>query len=269
MEPWQYEPARDLDQPLIERLRRVPREADMLVYGLRLSAALVSRSWLRLYHRLSISGRENLPTGGSFVVVANHGSHLDVLCLLAALPLAKLHRTFPAAAQDYFFVNAPRILLAAVVANALPFDRRTNPRRSLSLCRQLLETAGNVLIVFPEGTRSATSAVGEFKPGVGLVVAGTDYPVVPCYLEGTHAAWPKESWLPRPRKIRLRIGPPRRYSHMDRGKDSALRIGADLREAVLALAHSTERTTNSSLQKELCHDGNSKRGANPLGPSSA
>jgi 1-acyl-sn-glycerol-3-phosphate acyltransferase len=236
VDPWHYEPACDLEDPLLERLRRFPREPDMLVYGLRLAAALACRSGLCLYHRLAIEGRENLPREGSFVMVANHASHLDVLCLLAALPLAQLHRAFPAAAQDYFFVKAPRLLLAAVVVNAMPFNRQTSPRQSLSLCRQVLSGPGNVLILFPEGTRSPTGELGEFKPGIGLLLAGSNDPVVPCYLEGTHAAWPKGAWIPRPRKLRLRIGPPRTYSELGRGKDSALRIAHDLRESVLALA---------------------------------
>jgi 1-acyl-sn-glycerol-3-phosphate acyltransferase len=251
MDPWHYDPARDLDKPLLERLRHFPREPDMLVYGLRLTAALLCRGWLRVYHRLSIRGRAHLPREGSYVMVANHASHLDVVSLLAALPLAKLHRTFPAAAQDYFFVNAPRIFLAAVVVNALPFDRQASPRQNLSLCRQLLENAGNTLILFPEGTRSPTGQIGEFKPGVGLLVAGTNYPVVPCYLEGTHQAWPKGRWFPRPRKVELRIGPPRTYAHLERGKEAALRISADLRDAVLALARGPELPTNHSLQQEL------------------
>jgi 1-acyl-sn-glycerol-3-phosphate acyltransferase len=236
MDPWHYESASDLEQPMIDRLRNFPREPDMLVYGLRMGAALLCRNWLRLYHRLSISGRENLPEAGSIVLVANHASHLDTLCLLAALPIARLHRAFPAAARDYFFVNAPRLLLAAVVVNALPFDRQSNPRRSLSLCHQLLERPGNALILFPEGTRSATRELGEFKPGIGLLVAGTSHPVVPCYLEGTHSAWPKQAWFPRPRKVTLRIGAPRDFSGYERGKESALRIARELRDAVLALA---------------------------------
>jgi 1-acyl-sn-glycerol-3-phosphate acyltransferase len=251
MEPWRYQTARDLDQNVIERLRNFPREPDILVYGLRQAAALVCRTWLHGYHRLEVSGVEHLPAEGSFVMVANHASHLDVLCLLAALPMGRIHRTFPAAAKEYFFVNAPRVLLAAVVVNALPFDRRTSPRQSLTLCRQLLEKPGNALIIFPEGTRSPTGEPGEFKPGVGLLVAGTDYPVVPCYLEGTHEAWPKGAWLPRPTKVRVRIGAPRTYAQLKCGKDSALRIAEELREAVLSLAGGPSHPAGRSLTKEV------------------
>jgi 1-acyl-sn-glycerol-3-phosphate acyltransferase len=250
MDAWKYRPAGDLDEPAIERLRRFPREPDILVYGMRLSAALLCRGWLRLYHGLSISGRENLPADGSFVMVANHASHLDALCLLAALPMARLHRAFPAAARDYFFVSAPRVLLAAIVVNAMPFDRRTSPRQSLGLCRQVLDKPGHALILFPEGTRSPTGEVAEFKPGIGLLAAGTTYPVVPCYLEGAHRAWPKGAWLPRPRRIHLWIGAPRTYAHAGRGKDSALQIARELREAVMDLARGPDPSTNQALQQE-------------------
>ena len=235
MYDWKYEPAHDLDQSLIERLRGFPREPDMLVYGARLMTALLIRGWQRLYHRLSIHGRENLPAHGSFVLVANHASHLDTLCLLSALPLAKLHRAFPAAAQDYFFVSVPRLMLAAVVVNSLPFDRQTNPLHSLHLCRRLLDNPGNILLIFPEGTRSVTGEIAEFKPGVGLFLAETDIPAIPCYLEGAHKAWPKGAWFPRPRRVRLTIGTPRTYAHLKPGKASALQICRELRDAVVAL----------------------------------
>jgi 1-acyl-sn-glycerol-3-phosphate acyltransferase len=235
VDDWHYEPAQDLDQTLVERLRGFPREPDMLVYGTRLVTAGLIRGWLRAYHRLEITGRENIPTEGSFVIVANHSSHLDVLCLLSALPIAKLHRAFPAAAQDYFFVSVPRTLLAAVVVNALPFNRRTNPRQSINLCRTLLDNPGNILVIFPEGTRSVTGELGEFKPGIGLFLAGTNFPVIPCFLEGAHAAWPKGARFPRPRQVRLTIGKPHSYSELSAGKGSAIQICQDLHDAVLAL----------------------------------
>ena len=239
MQPWHYDPPADLDQPLLERLRRFPREPDMLVFGMRWLTASVLRTWLRLYHRLTIVGRENLPLDRSFVMVANHASHLDTLCLLAALPMTRLHQAFPAAARDFFFVNGLRTLLATVVANALPFDRRLDPGHSLDVCAHLLANPGNILIVFPEGTRSATGALGEFKPGVGLLVAGQEIPVVPCYLDGAFTAWPKGEWIPRPRSVRLVIGTPATFAERPATKVSARQICRELHDRVLALRHPT------------------------------
>jgi len=152
MKKWQYEPEADLDQTLIERLRNFPREPDMLVYGLRSFVALIIRALLRTYCRFEIVGEEHLRSNRSFVLVANHSSHLDTVCLLAGLPLRRLHRAFPAAAADYFFKSVPRTWIATVVVNALPFARQTHARQSLAICRELLANAGNVLIIFPEGT---------------------------------------------------------------------------------------------------------------------
>ena len=81
MPPWQYEPARDLDQPLLARLKHFPRQPDMLIYGLRSVVALIIRGLLRTYCRFEIVGEEHLRNNRSFVLVANHSSHLDVLVL--------------------------------------------------------------------------------------------------------------------------------------------------------------------------------------------
>ena len=235
MKRWHYDSAHDLNQTLVERLRRFPREPDMLVYGVRSLLALIIRAWLRVYHRFEIVGHEHLRTNRSLVMVANHSSHLDTLCLLAALPLGKLHRAFPAAAADYFFQGVPRTWIAAVVANALPFGRQMNVRQSLSICSELLANPGNILIIFPEGTRSKTGQTQEFKSGIGALVAGKDVTVLPCYLQGAFAAWPKGRRWPRPRKIRLVVGTPRNYATRAGEKTDLCAIASELRQAVKEL----------------------------------
>jgi 1-acyl-sn-glycerol-3-phosphate acyltransferase len=235
MEQWHYDPAVDLDQALIERLRSFLGEQGKLVCGVRALAAPVVRCWLRLYHRLTIVGRQNLPLDRSFLLVANHASHLDTLCLLSALPLGRLNRAFPVAARDYFCVSATRTFLATVLVNALPFERQFVPWQSLSMCAYLLQNPGTILILFPEGTRSGEAEPGEFKPGVALLAAGGGIPVVPCHLAGTHAALPKGAWCPRPKAVRLTIGVPRVYAHLPATKESAKQICRELREAVMLL----------------------------------
>jgi 1-acyl-sn-glycerol-3-phosphate acyltransferase len=236
MKRWLYDSVRDVDHAPIDPLRQFPREADMLVYGLRSLGALIIRGLLHIYNHFEIIGHQNLRTNRSLVIVANHCSHIDTLCLLAALPLRKLHRAFPAAASDYFFQSVPRLWAAAILVNALPFARQARVRQSLSLCRELLAHPGTILIIFPEGTRSTTGEVGEFKSGIGALVAGRDVAVVPCFIGGSFQAWPKGKRFPRPRKVRLVVGTPRNYR--DRGTDK-IEIGAiaaELRDAVNELS---------------------------------
>jgi 1-acyl-sn-glycerol-3-phosphate acyltransferase len=232
MRKWLYDSARDVHQAPIDRLRQFPREPDMVVYGLRSLGALIIRGLLRIYNHFEIIGHQNLRTNRSLVIVANHCSHIDTLCLLAALPLRKLHRAFPAAASDYFFRSVPRLWAAAILANALPFARQARVRQSLSLCRQLLANPGTILIIFPEGTRSTTGEVGEFKSGIGALVAGRDVAVAPCFIDGSFQAWPKGKRFPRPRKVRLIVGTPRNYCDRGTDKIDICAIAAELRDAV-------------------------------------
>ena len=237
MKKWRYDSARDLEQAPIDRLRQFPREPDMLVYGLRSLGALIIRGLLRVYNRFEIVGHQNLRTNRSLVIVANHCSHLDTLCLQAALPLRKLHRAFPAAASDYFFQGIPRLWAAAVLVNALPFARQTRVRQSLSLCQDLLASPGTILIIFPEGTRSITGDVADFKSGIGALLAGKDVAVVPCFIDGSFRAWPKGRRIPWPTKVRLIVGKPLNYRTRTADKIDICAIATELRAAVIELGH--------------------------------
>jgi len=232
---WQYQPTPDFDKTPADRLRMFPRHPDMLVYGVRFVLHALVRVWLRVYNRFRITGREHLPLDRPFVIVANHASHLDAICLLSALPLARIQKAYPAAAKDYFFTTLTKTAFFAVTMNAMPFDRRENPRESIDLCRELLATPGHVLILFPEGTRSTTGELAPFKPGIGFLVAGTNVPVVPCYLDGAYRAWPKGAWIPRPRKLELRIGEPVTFAEVVSEKEGAKMIAAALQRAVEGL----------------------------------
>lgn len=232
MEDWQYQPATDLDQSLAEKLRNFPREPHMAAYFLRGVAALKLRAWLRVYHRFRVTGRSNLPTSGSFVMVANHTSHLDAVCLLSSLPLRSLHRAFPAAAADYFFSSLPKSAFSAIFMNALPFERQMKGGQSLEICGELLANPGNILVIFPEGTRSTTGELGRFRSGIGRLVAGRDIPVVP---HGASRAWPKGKAFPRPRPLHLVIGEPRAYGSRETSREAVAEIVLELQQAVSEL----------------------------------
>ena len=221
-----------------------PRRVAVPLQALRLATALFFRAWLKGYHRLQVVGRQNLPAAGPFVLVANHASHLDVVCLQAALPLGHLRRAFPTASADYFFVSRVRRLISSLLFNGLPLHRVGGAgsapavRDDLHRCREALLSGpdGGIVILFPEGSRSLDGAIHPFKRGVGLLVAGTDVPVIPCRLEGTFDAMPKGRRWPRRWRIRLTIGEAHHYATCHASKDGARRFAQELQDAVAALA---------------------------------
>src|SRR5262249_55648607 len=247
---WHYDTATDFGLSFLDRLWRCPREPDPFVYAARIASAIAIRAALRIYNRLEIVGREHLPRYWPFVIVSTHASHMDTVALLSALPLRLLHRSYPLAARDYFDANPLRLTLTAIIANVMLFDRDATGRQGLHNCKELLETDVNVLIIFPEGTRTLDGEIGVFRRGIGLLVAGTRFPVVPCYLEGTFQALPKKSLIPRPARVRLAIGEPRTYEQAEQNDAAALQICADLRSAVLALSSELRPQTSRSLSQE-------------------
>jgi 1-acyl-sn-glycerol-3-phosphate acyltransferase len=126
----------------------------------------------------------------------------------------------------------------------MPFARQSHVRQSLALCQALLENPGNILILFPEGTRSVTGQLNRFKPGIGALLAGRDVPVLPCHLAGGFRAWPKGRALPRPTKLRLRIGAARNFAASVPGKESACAIAAELEQAVRELEQAHDKGTD-------------------------
>jgi 1-acyl-sn-glycerol-3-phosphate acyltransferase len=235
MKPWTYTPSPLLEKTLAERLTTFPRDPTLTVYGLRFGGMLFLKSFLAVYFRLRVQGRSRIPRQGPFVLVANHSSHLDAVALACALPARQWHHAYAAAAQDYFFRGVLRSFAAVVFTNALPFDRRDDPKKSLELCADLLHVSREALIMFPEGTRFPDGEVHRFRPGVGRLVAGTGIPVLPAFIGGAFRAWPKGSAVPRPRRVTVAIGEPRSYSSAPATREGAIQVADDLREAVLAL----------------------------------
>ena len=122
--------------------------------------------------------------------------------------------------------------------NAMPFARQMRVRESLSVCGQLLAQPGNVLIIFPEGTRSKTGETQPFKSGIGALLAGRDVSVLPCYVEGAFRAWPKGRRWPWPGKVRLIVGTARNYATRGAEKSEISAIARELQRAVQELGES-------------------------------
>ena len=237
--PWKYEPAGDMGMTTGEALRSTKREQGLINTLTANATWLCVRSYLGLWHRLSVRGREHLPAEGPMVIVANHCSHLDALTLAAALPIRLRADAHPVAADDTFFNTKATTLLAAMLLNALPMRRKGTPRHAMQDLRRRITKGNCVLILFPEGTRSRDGQMADFKTGLGMLVAETKTPIVPAYLDGAHAALPPGNRLPRPAKLRLSFGPPLIFEKTDNGRDGWKSATHACEAAVKALQSST------------------------------
>jgi 1-acyl-sn-glycerol-3-phosphate acyltransferase len=232
VEPWKLEPARDHGLPPAERARSLKRENSLLESITHGAWSLGMRAYLRTYHRLRIVGAEHIPERPPFVLIGNHASHLDALVLAAALPVRLCDRVFPIAAGDVFFQTDPLAILAAGFINALPMWRKNCGAHALEQLRERLVGEPCAFILFPEGARARDGTLKPFKSGLGMIVAGTPVPVVPCAIRGAfEALGPARSW-PRPRRIELRIGAAMRFDGLAAERGGWDEVALRARDAV-------------------------------------
>ncbi len=144
-------------------------------------------------------------------------------------------RVFPIAAGDTFFSSPLRGILSTLFINALPMWRTKVCSHGLSDLRERLVNDRCVYIVFPEGTRSRSGDLASFKAGVGMLVAKTPVPVVPCRLVGAYDALPHDRHVPRPNKLRLKIGEPITFAGVTNDHEGWKIVATTLEAAVIQL----------------------------------
>ena len=130
---------------------------------------------------LGVSGAEQIVGPGPFIFTPNHNSHLDTPLTLAALPRTLRRRTVVAAAMDNFFSSQMVSFLTVLFFNGIPVDRHKVNRRSAEIAQGILDKGWN-LIIYPEGGRTTTGDLMEFKPGAAYLAEKTGATVIPTYL---------------------------------------------------------------------------------------
>jgi long-chain acyl-CoA synthetase len=189
--------------------------------------------------RSKVTGRAFIPQNRNVIVVANHASHLDMGFVRHAL--GKYGEDIVSlAAQDYFFDHGIKRAFFENFTNLKAIDRKGGARASMRQASAIL-SEGKTVLVFPEGTRSGSGEVGEFKTLAFHLALTHGVDVLPVYLSGTYEAMPRGATLPTRRDITARIGPPLCFADVRRlteGKapaDAARDFARLAREALLAL----------------------------------
>ena len=139
---------------------------------------------------------EPLPGRGGLIVLASHQSHLDPLLLGLACD-----RRLSSLARSSLYAFKP---FGAVITalDAIPIDREASALVAMKKVIRRLEA----VVIFPEGTRTATGRLGELKSGFAVIAKRAGVPIVPVAIVGAWECWPKTRMVPRPGRIRLEFG---------------------------------------------------------------
>ncbi len=196
------------------RLQHAPRREDdsdeivvpraLVRVGRRLLALGQHLTYERVFHS-TVRGRPHVPPFGGYIVAANHASHLDMGLVKHALgESGDMVRAL--AAKDYFFDDPVRRAYFENFTNLVPMERYGSLRESLRMAGEVI-TGGDILLIFPEGTRQADGVMRDFKPSLGYLSMHNRCGILPIYLAGTHDAMPKGSYLPKERELAAHVGP--------------------------------------------------------------
>ncbi len=187
----------------------------------------------RLLAGASIRWIASQPDTCQRVYFANHTSHLDAIMVWSSLPQSVRELTRPVAAKDYWSRGIVRRWLAEKVFDAILIDR-TDIKVHQSPVDMMIREAGTThsLIVFPEGGRSVSGEIGEFKSGLYyLAKKRPDIELIPVHIDNLNRVLPRGEFLPVPLLSCISFGPP---LWLERG-EAKLDFLARARRAVLSL----------------------------------
>lgn len=166
----------------------------------RAARALTRLAWGLLF-RARYEGREHMPASGGALLCANHQSFLDIPLVSH---VTRRHVSFVARAS---LADSRPLAWLMRQCGAVLVRRGKADRAALREMLAHLER-GDLVAIFPEGTRTHDGSLGEFRAGALLAARQAGVPIVPVGIRGAFEAWPRQRSLPRPRRIAVRLGAP-------------------------------------------------------------
>ncbi|MFB7549429.1 lysophospholipid acyltransferase family protein [Streptomyces sp. NPDC056154] len=194
---------------------------------------------LRLFFRPRIEGLEHIPKGGAAIVAGNHLSFSDHFLMPAIL---KRRITFLAKAEYFTGPGVKGRLTAAFFRSIgqIPVDRSGKDAGKAAIREGLGVLArGELLGIYPEGTRSHDGRLYKGKVGVAVMAVTAQVPVVPCAMVGTFEIQPPGQVVPRIRRVTIRFGEPldfSRYAGLENQKAAIRAVTDEIMYAILGLS---------------------------------
>jgi 1-acyl-sn-glycerol-3-phosphate acyltransferase len=214
--------------------QRAPRRSWLWIF-----AQVVSRIGTTVLFDLKTFGRENIPARGGALLLANHQSYLDPV-----LVAVQLRRPVSFMAKSELFEQSRFLAWLIRSLHAFPVKRRTADVGAMKEALARL-SEGNILNMYPEGTRTETGEIGPLLPGIALVVKRAGVPVIPVVIDGSYHAWGKGSKGVRRHPVRILYGRPLRLEGL-RGNEVLPLIDRTLRSMLSELREKSKQLDDQS-----------------------
>ena len=181
--------------------------------------------------KFQVFGAENLPARGGVLLMSNHASFVDPVFLGAAV-----NRNLRYMARSTLF--KPGLVDKFLrLMNAFPVQRGSADRAAIRRALKVLAD-DELLLIFPEGTRTVDGSLGKALPGIGLIAQKTEASVVPVYLSGSQDVLPRKAKMIRTAKVTVSFGKPldmKPYRAGKPTKETYLSIGEEVMARIAEL----------------------------------
>jgi long-chain acyl-CoA synthetase len=184
---------------------------------------VLTRTYLMIMARPTIIGREKLKdVRGPLLIACNHISKIDIGFILAALPLGLRNRVAPAMSGEMlramryppgsmFFLHRwweqMQYVLITALFNVFSLPQRARYRESFQFAAKV-SARGYSVLIFPEGKRTETGEMAEFRSGVGILANRLDVPVLPMRIDGLFPLKAAKKHFAKPGVVLVRVGDP-------------------------------------------------------------
>lgn len=161
--------------------------------------AKMMKRFIQTYNGLEIIGAENIPTSSPFILAPNHQSFMDGPVVMAGLSSKQIKDCYFYATEEHVQGSLRRTLAHR---NNIIIMERSRLKESIMEMASVLKRGQN-LIIFPEGTRTRTGYVGDFKKTFAILATELNIPIVPVRISGAYEAWPRSKKLPSPKPVKV------------------------------------------------------------------
>ena len=177
---------------------------------------------MRLYFRLEVRGKENIPATGPFILAPVHRSFIDTPLVSAVTP-----RVIRYMGKEAMWDGSRFMAFFLTAMGGFPVQRGSVDRDALRAAQEVLER-GEPLVMFPEGTRREGEVVEaeDMHDGPAFVASRTQVPVIPVGVGGSARALPLGAKVPRPRKVIVVVGEPLTPPELVNGRAPRKRVRA-------------------------------------------